>query len=560
MNRQKISFFSIALILVMTLTACSAAPAATQAATQAPTAVTQAPADEPTPQSSTSLPALGTLDAYESALEAVYTKVNPSVVNIQVTQKTQPSPSISYQDPFADLPGFDFFFGNPEQQQQPQSAQPKRALGSGFVWDTDGYIVTNNHVIENAASIQVTFHDGSVANASVVGTDPSSDLAVIKLEDYSGELVPITSSDSSEVKVGQLAIAIGNPYGLENTMTVGIVSALGRSLPTDELASTTSSATFTIPDIIQTDAPINPGNSGGVLVNTDGQLIGVTAAIESTSGANAGIGFAIPSNIVNKVVPELIKNGKYEHAYLGLSGTTLTPQLAEAMDLESTQRGILVIEVTKDTPADEAGLIGSSKKATIDGFETVIGGDVITAIDGQALNEIDDLISYLSANTSVGQKITLTLLRNGEEMTTEATLIARPSADEKTRPVANPGSPEITAGAWMGISVIKLSAEIADAMDLPQDQSGVLIQDIQAGSPADQAGLIGSYKPVIINAKRVMVGGDIITAIDDQPINLPVDLPQYLATKESGDTVTLTILRNGLEQNLSVTLAEKPAN
>ena len=288
MNRQKISFFSIALILVMTLTACSAAPAATQAATQAPTAVTQAPADEPTPQSSTSLPALGTLDAYESALEAVYTKVNPSVVNIQVTQKTQPSPSISYQDPFADLPGFDFFFGNPEQQQQPQSAQPKRALGSGFVWDTDGYIVTNNHVIENAASIQVTFHDGSVANASVVGTDPSSDLAVIKLEDYSGELVPITSSDSSEVKVGQLAIAIGNPYGLENTMTVGIVSALGRSLPTDELASTNSSATFTIPDIIQTDAPINPGNSGGVLVNTDGQLIGVTAAIESTSGANAG--------------------------------------------------------------------------------------------------------------------------------------------------------------------------------------------------------------------------------------------------------------------------------
>ncbi len=483
------------------------------------------------------------------------------MVNIQVIQKAQPAASNSYQDPFADLPGFEYFFGSPDQQQQqPQSTRPKQSLGSGFIWDSDGYIVTNYHVVENAASIQIKFHDGSIASASVVGTDPSSDLAVLKLDDYTGELVPITSSDSSDVKVGQLAIAIGNPYGLENTMTVGIVSALGRSLSTDELASTGSSATFTIPDIIQTDAPINPGNSGGVLVNTDGELIGVTAAIESTSGANAGIGFAIPSNIVNKVVPELIKNGKYEHAYLGLSGTSLTPQLAEAMDLDSTQRGILVIEVTKDAPADEAGLIGSSKKATINGFETVVGGDVITAIDGEPLYEIEDLISYLSANTSVGQKVTLTFLRDGKEMTAEATLAARPSAEEKTLPAANAGTTENASAAWMGVSVIKLSPEIASAMDLPADQRGVLIQDVQAGSPADLAGLIGSYKPVIINAKRVMVGGDVITAIDEQPIQQPVDLPQYMASKNPGDVVTLTILRNGSEQTLTVTLAEKPSN
>ena len=246
------------------------------------------------------------------------------MVNIQVTEKASSSSSNSQN---SGIPGFQFFFGSPNDQNQPQAPRVSQALGSGFVWDTQGHIVTNNHVVANADTIQVKFSDGTIVNAKLVGTDVNSDLAVIQLENYSGKLSPIVVTDSTSVKVGQVAVAIGNPYGLENTMTVGIVSAVGRSLPTD---LTAIGATFTIPDIIQTDAPINPGNSGGVLVNDAGDLIGVTSAIESQSGSNAGIGFAIPSSIVQKVIPALISTGKYEHSFLGLTGTTLTPDLGKS--------------------------------------------------------------------------------------------------------------------------------------------------------------------------------------------------------------------------------------
>jgi 2-alkenal reductase len=259
------------------------------------------------------------ISAYQGTLEKIYTAVSPSVVNIRVVQKVDASNAATTQ-----IPGFPFF--NLPQGQQPEQ-QYQRALGSGFVWDQDGHIVTNNHVVSGADKIEVTFSNGTIVSATLVGADPDSDLAVLKVDVPADQLHPVQIGDSNAIKVGELAIAIGNPFGLEGSMTTGIISAVGRSLPADE----NSLQSYTIPDVIQTDAPINPGNSGGVLIDAQGQVLGVTSAIESPVRANAGIGFAIPSAIVNNVVPALIKDGKYVHSWLGISGTTLVPDLAKAM-------------------------------------------------------------------------------------------------------------------------------------------------------------------------------------------------------------------------------------
>jgi serine protease Do len=231
-------------------------------------------------------------------------------------------------------------------------------------------------------------------------------------------------ADSTEIQVGRLAVAIGNPYGLEGTMTVGFVSALGRSLAVDAY---NTAGSYTIPDIIQTDAPINPGNSGGVLLDDQGRLIGVPTAIESTTGTNSGIGFAVPSAIVQKVVPALIDGGTVQYPWLGITGTTLTADLAEAMDLGRDQRGALVIEVTSGGPAEKAGLRGSDMQADLDGEQAGVGGDVIVAIESQPVSEFDDLVSYLVGSASVGDEVTLTILRDGKEQAVEVTLGARPA-------------------------------------------------------------------------------------------------------------------------------------
>lgn len=560
MNTQKTTILSTFLILAITLTACTQNPALS--ATPSPTEAiqTETPLQEPT-GSSDAGQNLGSLSDYQNELMDIYEKVNPSVVNIQVTSRTQVSYNNSSENPFSGMPGFEYFFGSPSSPNGQESEQTTQSLGSGFVWNDEGYIVTNNHVVENADKIQVMFSDGTIATATLVGTDENSDLAVIKLEDYSGELVPITTSDSTEVKVGQIAIAIGNPYGLENTMTMGIVSAIGRSLSTDLTSTGTS---FSIPDIIQTDAPINPGNSGGVLVNDQGELIGVTSAIESSSGSNAGIGFAIPSNTVNRVIPELIESGKMDYAYLGLTGTTLTPDLASAMNVDETLRGVLVVDVASNGPAEEAGLISGDQQVTIDGQTATVGGDILTAIDGQALTSMDDLISYLANETVVGQKVNLSVLRDGSEMTLEATLIARPTnVNEVSAPEQQETQePQYSsdASAWMGVAVTNMTSDIAAEMNLPQNQEGVLVLEIVQDGPADLAGLIGGYKPVLINSKRVMIGGDVITAIDDQAIRSVDELHQFLAEKQPGEEITLSLLRDGKEKTQTLTLAEKPEN
>jgi S1-C subfamily serine protease len=346
------------------------------------------------------------LAAYEGTLESIYSQVNPSVVSIHVLSESTVS------SPFGRRGG--------------SQTQTSEALGSGFVWDTQGHIVTNNHVVAGATSVDVTFSDGRNYPAKVVGTDVYSDLAVIQVSVAAAQLHPVTIADSKLVKVGQIGIAIGNPYGLSNTMTVGVISALGRTLPAGSAGSTGLS--YTIPDIIQTDAPINPGNSGGVLLDDQGQVLGVTAAIASNTDSSAGIGFVIPSAIVKRVVPALISTGAYEHPYLGISGISLNAALNTAMNLNVDQQGALVEAVTPGGPADKAGLRGSaSQSTTINGQQTPIGGDVIIAANGQTVKGMDDLIAYLESNAGVGQKLALTVLRDGKQVNLEVTVGARPA-------------------------------------------------------------------------------------------------------------------------------------
>ncbi|MBN1488189.1 MAG: trypsin-like peptidase domain-containing protein, partial [Anaerolineae bacterium] len=281
----------------------------------------------------------------ELALSDIYAEVNPSVVSIQVVQRIT-VPDISQ------LPGM--FFNMPNTQ-VPQE-QYQQGAGSGFVWSKEGYIVTNHHVVAGAEKIEVQFSAGDVVTAEFIGSDPDSDLAVLKVDVPERDLYPVTLAKSDNVAEGQLAVAIGNPFGLDNTMTVGFISAINRSLPVDSEEGTS----YSIPNIIQTDAPINPGNSGGVLVNRRGEVVGVTTAIISPVEASVGIGFAIPSDIVANVIPSLIENGTYEHAWLGISGMSLTLDIAEEMGLAAAQRGALVIDVVPGGPSDAAGIEGST--------------------------------------------------------------------------------------------------------------------------------------------------------------------------------------------------------
>jgi serine protease Do len=268
--------------------------------------------------------------------------------------------------------------------------------------------------------------------------------------------------------------------------------------------------------------------------------------------------------LVQRVVPELIKNGTYQHSYLGVEIGSLTPDVATAMNLNATQRGALVVSVASGGPAEKAGLQGSNDQTTIAGQPVKVGGDVITAIDGTPVNTSADLIAYLAEQTTVGQKVTLTILRSGKEQTVDVTLEARPAqtttAQLPTLPNGNHNGNTIPSGtAWLGISAQPLVPAIAQAMGLDNNQTGVLVQQVVAGSPADQAGLKGSFKPVQINGQRVLVGGDIITAIDGQTVTSMNDLRGYLSTAQPEQQVTLDILRNGQSQQVKVTLGQQPS-
>jgi S1-C subfamily serine protease len=347
--------------------------------------------------------------ALEQAYIDVYDRVSPSVVHIRVVLGSQ----ADQMPEVPELPGFPPFDGE---------IIPNQSQGSGFVYDRQGHIITNNHVVAGANRIIVTYSDGTEAAAELVGTDPDSDLAVIKVDTDSALLVPVPLGDSSTARVGQIVVAIGNPFGLQNSLTTGVISGLGRLLPTGIIST---GGRYSIPNIIQTDTAINPGNSGGPLLTLQGEVVGVNTAITSATGSSSGVGYAVPSNIVARVVPELIENGSVQHPWLGISGQSLNTDLAIAMNLDPQQRGVLVSTVVAGSPADNAGLLPSNNTAIIDGLEVQIGGDIITGINDRNVRVFDDLLGFIFSS-SVGDRVTLTILRDGEQQTIELALDARP--------------------------------------------------------------------------------------------------------------------------------------
>ena len=359
---------------------------------QMPTAVPQALVDE--------------ADAEYILLTNIYERVAPSVVNIELLTTAQ------------------------------SSAPSDAGRGSGFVFDKDGHIVTNVHVVAGAERIEVTFNDGSVAQADVVGTDAFSDLAVIHVDVAAERLSPVTLANSDRVQVGQRAIAIGNPFGLNSSMSQGIVSGLGRQLPSAQLLNSDLPAGFNNPAIIQVDTQINPGNSGGPLLNSQGEVIGVNTAIQTDSGVFQGVGFAIPANTVRRVVPELIENGSVSYPWLGIS-TRLedegfgVPALAEPLNLP-VNAGVLINQIWDNSPAAKAGLRAGTHLEQVRGESICAGGDIIVAANGHYVKDLDELVAYLIVNARPGDIVQLLIVRDGETFEVPVTLEPRPTADTGT--------------------------------------------------------------------------------------------------------------------------------
>jgi S1-C subfamily serine protease len=327
----------------------------------------------------------------------IYEQDSPGVALIEATKAPSPTPF----DPFGQERG-------------------GTATGSGFVIDDQGHILTNAHVVDGADSVQVTLGDNAdTLDAKVVGEDPSTDVAVLQVDDAGDQLHPLSLGDSKDVEVGDPVVAIGNPFGLDRTVTAGIVSAVQREISAPN--------GFTIRDAIQTDAPINPGNSGGPLIDAAGRVIGINSQIESGgNGGNVGIGFAIPIDTAREVAQQLINNGKVQHAFLGISGADLTSQIADALNLDRDQ-GALVQSVVPDSPADKAGIEAGDAQVTIDGQQVRAGGDVIIEVDGQPVHSMDDVIAAVDSKKP-GDDLELTLLRGGDERTVTVTLAERPAS------------------------------------------------------------------------------------------------------------------------------------
>ena len=303
--------------------------------------------------------------------------------------------------------------------QRSEDVATTNGVGSGFVFDKSGHIITNAHVIENSDKIVVTFLDGRSYNAEMIGIDLDTDISVIRVDADPSLLKPLLIGDSSNLKVGMQVAAIGNPFGLSGSMTSGIVSALGRLLPQE--------SGFSIPDVIQTDAAINPGNSGGPLLNSRGEVVGINTAIQSATGEFTGVGFAIPSNTIAKIVPKLISDGIYHHPWVGIAGRDINPDLANVLHLTDA-RGFLIVNVVEGSPADKAGLKGSSEKKEIDGVEYLVGGDVVLSVDGNVVRKIDDILIHLQRYKSVGDEMVLEVLRDGRVTNIVVKLDERPDS------------------------------------------------------------------------------------------------------------------------------------
>jgi len=342
------------------------------------------------------------------------------VVGAQTTTRLEPLPSASVYQPNAQEQALNAVYDTVTQSVVNINIVTSNGSGSGsgFVIDTNGHIVTNNHVIEGARFIQVRFADDTSLSAELVGRDPDSDLAVIRVNTSSVNLVPLELADSETAFVGQSVMAIGSPFGQDFTLTTGIVSAIDRSIAAD--------GNYNIPDVIQTDAAINPGNSGGPLLDLNGRVIGVNTAILSRTNSGSGIGFAVPSNQVRRVVPYLIANGEYQHSWLGISGSTLQVEQRNVMELPDDMRGVMVASVANDGPAARAGLRGTQEGLNTQFDILPLNGDIITSINGVPIGSMSDLISYLAGNTLPNDTITMQVYRQGQLFDVPVTLGVRP--------------------------------------------------------------------------------------------------------------------------------------
>ncbi|RLT44938.1 MAG: PDZ domain-containing protein [Chloroflexi bacterium] len=387
----------------------------------------------------------------QELLAALYDSAVASVVNIQVTTQS----------------AADSGFGAP--------TTPQGGEGTGWVWDSEGHIVTNNHVVEDAQSILVNFANGMWAEAELVARDSQADLAVIKVTPPSGmSLTPLTVAETT-LRVGHYVIALGSPFGLDGTMTLGIVSALGRSFLVGETAGTR----YSLPEVIQTDAAINPGNSGGPLLNLQGEVVGVNFAIRSEARSNAGVGFAIPVSVVRKVVPALIADGVYSYSFLGISGTTIDAEVAADENLTPNELGIFVSQAVTGGPSARAG---------------VRARDIIVGIDGMGVRSFEDMIGYLITETEPGQVVQLDVIRNGGQMRFDVTLSTRPGESA----AATPNRQRFTVGE--AIEIAKVAATAANLMDVVDGATAK--SAMRGGAPIWVVTLEGGGKTVtaIINA------------------------------------------------------------
>ena len=449
------------------------------------------PAEKTTPSSST------LLNFQEKFIE-VAKKTNPSVVAI-TSVKTVEVPTSPFGGPGSP---FDFFFGNPRNRQQPEPQERQQSgLGSGVVVSEDGYILTNNHVVEGADEIKIKFADGEEFDAKVVGTDPPTDLAVLKIEEEDVNLTVIPLGDSDNLEVGEWVVAVGSPFGLYQTVTTGIISAKGRK----------STGITTYGNFLQTDAAINPGNSGGALVNLDSEVIGINTAIFSKTGGYQGIGFAIPINLAKRVMNELIEFGRVTRGWMGVSIQNIDKTLAEAMGLESA-KGALINEVIEDSPADKANLQQ---------------GDVVVSLEGKEIEDANDLMNQV-ALLRPGAKVELGLIRNGKKKEIEFEVGKR---EEEELAAAAPTKAEKAETEKLGMTITNLNNQIRQQLGLSDEiKSGVVITNVLPGSKAQSAGL----RP-----------GDIILQIKGEKVKTVSEFQKFLKKIKPGKNFALLVSRGG---------------
>ncbi|MGE3274811.1 MAG: Do family serine endopeptidase [Vicinamibacterales bacterium] len=484
--------YTTAAIALATLLAVGGTAAVTGAWTSGPSATPAPSATAPAPAAEAPQAAPTTIPQGVSYADVV-SRVSPAVVTIRTERKASPE--------LTSMQGFPFDFFGPGFGQPRRQAPEQRALGSGVIVRADGYILTNNHVVEDATRIQVELNDRRVEEATLVGADPASDLAVVKVK---ADALPVLGfGDSDRIRVGDVVLAVGNPLGVGKTVTMGIVSAKGRQ---------TSLGDGSFEDFLQTDAPINQGNSGGALVTTGGQLIGINSQILSPSGGNVGIGFAVPSNMAKTVMDQLIEDGRVRRGRLGVTVQTVTSDIAAGLGL-SAVKGALVSDVTAGGPADEAG---------------IERGDVIIGLEGHPVDDSNTLRNEV-ASSRPGSKVTVDVLRDGKTAQLSATLDElelQSNTDDNGAPGERQGH------ARFGMSVQPVTPDIAGQLDLPRNAKGLVITDVDPSGQAASAGLRPGDVIQQINGKSVSSVGELRSALD-----AATDKPAMLLVSREGTTV-----------------------